>query len=326
MNWIDSLLGIAILAIVPFILAAYGGHVAAQALTDPSQRRTAKGIFWGLCLLGIVVAIVYQFRVAKIDEERQIKAAVADEERQRRTDAAQQEALQAQADLKAIEKSNGEQVLWLKRRLDAVISGARSQGQGNAALALRNDLAAMAETMKGQTGARPQTAPSTPLVTQPPPSKPCRGDRLSECLDEEILEWGKPLFGRMSAIVDVHMAGLKALDDIKGGSRLSFLTGQDKDSRWLKAYAESQEKAADQFRDCCAENALRYQKELAQRVGGGLEKKDLYEWIERLLKPVKSKEWKDARREGGSKVLDIEVDLRTLWNTFGAKVRMAKLK
>ena len=41
--------------------------------------------------------------------------------------------------------------------------------------------------------------------------------------------------------------------------------------------------AADKFQDCCAENALRYHKELLERLGGGLENIALYVWIDELV-------------------------------------------
>lgn len=329
MNWIDSLLGVAILALVPFVLAAYGGHVAAQALTDRRDRRTTMLKFWGLCLLGIVVAVVYQFRVAKVDQEQQLKAAIADKERQRKLDVAQQQALEAQADLKAIERSNGQQIQWLQRRLDEVISSAQSQGQQNAAVALRNDLEAMKESMKEAMKVRIEPHPPTILVTPsvtPPPVRPCRGDNLHDCSDEELLEWGKPLLAAVDGIVNTHMADLKALDDIKGGNWMSFLVGQDKDSKWLRAHAEAQEKAADGFRDCCAESTLNYHRELVQRLGGGTDKNNVYQWVEKLLKSTKSKDWKEARQDAGGRILDINYDLSVLSNHLDLKLRLSKIK
>jgi hypothetical protein len=161
--------------------------------------------------------------------------------------------------------------------------------------------------------------------TTPTPSKPCRGDNLSECSDEELLEWGRPLIEKVDAIENAHMEKLKALDEIKG-NWIGFLVGKDKDSKWLKAYAEAQENAADQFRDCCAEDTLNYHKELARRTGGGLQKDELYDWILELMKPVKSKAWKAAREEGGSKIVNISGDLLFLQIELGQRIRTSKTK
>src|SRR5207245_9226312 len=112
----------------------------------------------------------------------------------------------------------------------------------------------------------------------------------------------------IEALEDKHMADLKRLDDMKG-SWMGFLIGKDKDSKWLKAYSEAHEKAADGLRDCCAESALTYHHQLVQRIGGAQEKNELYDWIQKLLKLPKSRERKEARQEGGSKIVDITAEL-----------------
>ncbi len=40
--WVDIALGTALLAIVPFALAAYGGHLAAETVVDPKKQRRIK--------------------------------------------------------------------------------------------------------------------------------------------------------------------------------------------------------------------------------------------------------------------------------------------
>jgi len=191
----------------------------------------------------------------------------------------------------------------------------------------------MAETIKQQSLLHPPTISSPPSKMQGPATQPIQPispnscqDNLSGCSDEQLLEWGKPLLKRMNDIVDAHMVALGKLDDIKGGNWMSFLTGQDKDSKWLRAYADAQESAADHFRDCCAENALHYHKELLQRLDGGQDNITLYAWINELLQPLKSKAWKAARKEGGSQVMDVRNDLQSLSSTLDTRVRMSKLK
>jgi hypothetical protein len=159
-------------------------------------------------------------------------------------------------------------------------------------------------------------APLTSAVVQPPllTLQPCRGDRLSECSDEQLLNWGKPLVKNIEAIEDDYMADLKELDDIKAGkwNWLREIAGVgDKDSKWLNGYAQAQEKAADHFRDCCAEKAIVYHKELSQRLGGGEKNRNVYEWAQDLMKPEDSKESKKARQDAG-KIVDLLGDLHQL--------------
>jgi hypothetical protein len=155
------------------------------------------------------------------------------------------------------------------------------------------------------------------------PAKECRGDDLKDCSDEKLLKWGKPLVEQVQQIETAHMAALKALDDITG-SWAGFLFGKDKDSKWLKAYAEAQHSTADQFRDCCAENALIYNAELVARVGGGLQDNEAFEWVQKLLKPVKSKEWKEARSEAG-KIISVNGDLNALEGLLNLRMSRSKL-
>lgn len=326
----DSVLGVLILAIVPFTLAAYGGHLAAQALPSNRERRTAKAIFWGLCFIGVFITILYQARVTKLDQERDIKAARADEERQKKIDDAQRIAATAQAELKAIEQTNGQQIRWMQKRLDAAIVAAQARGTANAAETLRSDLSAMAQAIKQQSTVDAQKRMPSQAVTQTPAAesssaKVCRPASLSECSDEQLLEWGKPLLEKISAVVDNHMAALAKLDDIEGSGWTGFFTGQDKDSKWLRAYDDAQQSTTDRFRDCCAGDSLAYHKELLQRVGGGLENVTLYEWIDDLLMPSNSKRLKQARKEGGSKVLDIKFNLQRLSFALDARVRTSRL-
>jgi hypothetical protein len=60
--WVDIILGTALLAIIPFALAAYGGHIAAETLSDPMRQRIVKVKFWSLCVVGIVFAFLQQYR------------------------------------------------------------------------------------------------------------------------------------------------------------------------------------------------------------------------------------------------------------------------
>ena len=184
----------------------------------------AAGVITGpqpyLCLFGILVAALYQFRVAQIDEAREFRAAKADAERQKKIDEAQRNAMEAQADLRAIEKSNGNQIVWLQKRLDKVIASAQSLDQKSVAREVKDELAALTESLKQQMATYPPTilitAPSTQPAVSSPALKSCRGDTLDQCSDQELLEWGGALMEKIEQIENAHMANLKSLDDIKG--------------------------------------------------------------------------------------------------------------
>jgi hypothetical protein len=70
-DWVDVIVGTFILAIIPFILAAYGGHVAAETLPDPRVRRGTKLKFWGLCFVGVMLAFYQQYRSSRSDQDRE---------------------------------------------------------------------------------------------------------------------------------------------------------------------------------------------------------------------------------------------------------------
>ena len=71
--WIGILLGTALLAIVPFAMAAYGGHVAAESIADPKQRRKVKLKFWAICIFGVALAFVQQYRAITSDAAARTK-------------------------------------------------------------------------------------------------------------------------------------------------------------------------------------------------------------------------------------------------------------
>jgi hypothetical protein len=65
-NWIDVAIGTIVLAIVPLVLAAYGGHLAADTFANDKKRcRRTKLKFWGLCFIGIFLAFYQQYRQVK---------------------------------------------------------------------------------------------------------------------------------------------------------------------------------------------------------------------------------------------------------------------
>ncbi|MGA7895768.1 MAG: hypothetical protein WCA49_21315 [Candidatus Sulfotelmatobacter sp.] len=74
LDWTDILIGTALLAIVPFLFAAYGGHLATEALDDPRRKRSIKLQFWGLFSIGIALGFWQQVRSSEADLGRQTKS------------------------------------------------------------------------------------------------------------------------------------------------------------------------------------------------------------------------------------------------------------
>lgn len=117
----------------------------------------------------------------------------------------------------------------------------------------------------------------------PPAEKPCRGEDLSSCTDEALIEWGKPLIEKISAVSE------RCSERKKSARQLDS-------KRLIAAFDAANVLGADEYRDCCAEDALKYRRELALRLGGGLQSKSFAEWTEKLLQPSGSKERREAER------------------------------
>lgn len=208
----------------------------------------------------------------------------------------------------------------LVERFNALVAERRQKRLANAPPPTAEEIAsAVSQKLKDMqiatsvtTPSKNPSAPVTAAVQPQPAPRSCRGDRLNGCSDEELLEWGKPLVSNIEAVERDYMTDLKKLDEIKTGNWLRELVGVgDKDSRWLKAYAQAQDKATNHFRDCCAESALEYHRELTQRVGGGQENTGTYEWVQQVTMPSDSKEYKKAKQDAG-KIIDVLGDLRRL--------------
>jgi hypothetical protein len=307
LNWLDFILGVSVLALVPFVLTAYGGHVATESINEPTIRRNVKLKFWGLCAVGVVITCLYQYRISTIDAERQ-----------RKTEEAQRQALSAQNDLRVNEISNGIEIKSLQKRMEAILSHPQSAQQRLAALNLKEDLAsAVAEKLKNvvpKTTAPSVTPTPTPTPLPTPTPKPCRRENLGDCGNEELLAWGATLVSRLQPIADKYYAGLMALDDNKV------------DSKWLKGYATAQVEATDSFRICCTDDTLRYYKELASRLGGGFDDIGFYDWIGKIQQPEKSRDWKKAREHGGSQFFQGFNSLKSMQSEFDARIKLAKIK
>jgi hypothetical protein len=67
LNWADFAVNIAVLALLPGFFAAYGGHLAAEAIQDPERQRKVKGIFWLMFAIFVLATGWQQFRVAESD-------------------------------------------------------------------------------------------------------------------------------------------------------------------------------------------------------------------------------------------------------------------
>ncbi len=293
------------MAIIPFFLAAYGGHVAAEALTDLRARRSAKTKFWGMFAIGVLLATMYQYRTQK-----------ADGEKQKRADAAQETARITETEFEAGERANAELTQSLQRSLEKALTHPQSQEQRIALLQLRDDISKeLAEKLKPADTSTDKTLQNSlvPGTDSPLGTKPCREDDLADCADRELVEWGTELLTKTRAISDAYIAAIEVLNK------------SPNDSNWLERNAQTNEAAADRFRDCCAEDAVKFRKELAVRVGGGFQDTESYDWVQKLLSPVQSDEWKAARENAGYKVNNISYNLRSLSRKLDLKISLAAI-
>lgn len=151
-------------------------------------------------------------------------------------------------------------------------------------------------------GTKPTQQTPEPVRPVDPVIRPCREDRLSDCSDEQVLENLKSLVASIGVVKDEYSTETGKLKDIKGGkldwARELTGIGGDKDSKWLKGFELANRNATKRFRDCCAQRVLVYHKELLQRDQKRSDDAGLYEWVQNLLKPINSKEWKKVRDEG----------------------------
>jgi len=58
------------LAVIPLLIAAIGGHLAARDVPDPKRSRRIRLLFWALFAFGVVATFWQQFRAAQADQAR----------------------------------------------------------------------------------------------------------------------------------------------------------------------------------------------------------------------------------------------------------------
>jgi len=73
LDWLDIAINVLALAIVPGVLAALGGALAAEAIPDKTRVPRIKGVFWLLFACGVVITFWQQFRIAQADFARETK-------------------------------------------------------------------------------------------------------------------------------------------------------------------------------------------------------------------------------------------------------------
>jgi hypothetical protein len=144
---------------------------------------------------------------------------------------------------------------------------------------------------------RPVSTP-TPMPT-PTPKPLCRGDNLSICTDEDLLEWGKPLMHELDSIFGLWQRSTDKIDGIDPNNH----------AKRLAAYVDAENYAAKQYKDCCGEDAMKYYKQLSARIGGGTQKASYFEWTRKISEPENSHDWKDAALSASTMIMFIKQDL-----------------
>jgi hypothetical protein len=66
--WADFLINIVTFAVVPGLLAAYGGYLAAEAIQDVKRSRRVKRYFWFLFAAGVITTAWQQYRVVLTEQ------------------------------------------------------------------------------------------------------------------------------------------------------------------------------------------------------------------------------------------------------------------
>ena len=71
LDWTGILINIFLGVVCSGLVAAYGGHLAAEAVTEPKRRRKIKVYFWSIFIVGSFVTIWQQIRsgVSDLDHE-----------------------------------------------------------------------------------------------------------------------------------------------------------------------------------------------------------------------------------------------------------------
>jgi hypothetical protein len=64
-KWLDIVLNMIALALVPFLYALVGGNLAVEGIADPKRKKILKAFFWGLFVVGILVIAIQQFTAAR---------------------------------------------------------------------------------------------------------------------------------------------------------------------------------------------------------------------------------------------------------------------
>jgi hypothetical protein len=155
------------------------------------------------------------------------------------------------------------------------------------------------------------TPKPTPIPTPPP--KPCHGDNLRDCEDEPLVQWGQPLAEKVKRITDQFSLEMKMSNEFTG-------------NKSIKAFEAAEKNAADSYRDCCAEDTLKYYKELCARIGGGSKLQSLSDWTQQLLQPINSSAWKKARENGGDMMININYELGAAMRQLQLNIDLRKIR
>jgi hypothetical protein len=91
--------------------------------------------------------------------------------------------------------------------------------------------------------------------------KPCRADKLSDCSDEQLYQWGVSLDDGAYAVLQGYV---HAMEEARKNSDREIKN---------EMYQRAAISLASDFRDCCALDTLKYLEEVKLRVGGSRQRK-----------------------------------------------------
>jgi hypothetical protein len=144
---------------------------------------------------------------------------------------------------------------------------------------------------------------------------PCHSDKLSDCSDEQLYQWGTSLYTK--------------IDDIeKKFAQTAEIARTTADiQEQLRLYKTSEAQLASDFWECCAVDTMRYLRELQSRIGGGSghEYDKTNEWLASFSKPPLFGGGKNVTYQDGMMTVLASLQLTVLHARLGQRIGVSPL-
>lgn len=200
----------------------------------------------------------------------------------------------AKSQLRQAEITHLKELQQIQDRLAVALSSRSAYQQQKEIRHTRDELAASIADQVAVLGHEPATRKSSLSIAATP--RQCRADNLSLCSNDDLLTLGSVLQHRMKLILDEFQEATSGMERGTPG--------------WYKAFDAAEVRASKEFRECCAEDALKYHKEVAARLGPGHEDAALYDWTQKILQPLDSNDYIEAAHD--TKAIQFYYDLTVM--------------